>query len=124
MAGTGPQPEVLVVNDDFSSATSANQFYVRFVNLIPGTVTYDLALSGDGTVVVAGAAYKSVSPFVGIDVSKNASLVLRTAGGKTNIGAAYTFTSTANGRVLTVFARGLPGRTGAQAPGLNGYVNR
>lgn len=123
LGGAGTKPEVLVVNDDFSTATDPNKFYVRFVNLIPGTTTYDLALS-TGMVVVPAAAYKSVSGFIGIDVSNNASLVLRAAGTPTNIGGTYTFTSTANGRVLTLFARGLPGKTGTQAPALNAYVNR
>ncbi|CCH55051.1 hypothetical protein BN8_04283 [Fibrisoma limi BUZ 3] len=123
LTGAGQKPDVLLVTDDFSNANDPSKFYVRFVNLIPNDVKYDLALS-TGTVLVSGAAYKSVSPFVGVDVSNNVSLVLRAAGTTTNIGAVYTFTSTANGRVLTLFARGLPGKTGTQAPALNGYVNR
>jgi len=123
LTGAGLKPEVLLVNDDFSNAIDPNKFYVRFVNLIPNDVKYDLVLS-TGTVVIPGAAYKSVSPFVGVDVSNNVSLVLRATGTTANIGTTYTFTSTANGRVLTLFARGLPGKTGAQAPALNGYLNR
>lgn len=123
VVGTGRQPEVQLLPDDFSAATDPGKFYVRFINLIPGSPAYDLALS-DGTKLVTNAGYKTVSPFVGVDSKNNASFVFRIAGATTNVTTAYTFTGSTAGRVLTVFAQGIPGKTGVQAPKLNAYVNR
>lgn len=121
VAGDKAKQEVLVVNDDFSVATDPNKFYVRFINLISG-LNYDLALA-NGTILAPNLAYKSVSPFVTVDAINNASFVFRLPGTTVNIGT-ITFTSTVNGRVLTVYTRGIVGRTGTVAPGINFYVNR
>ncbi|GAB3554556.1 DUF4397 domain-containing protein [Spirosoma fluminis] len=123
LMGTGPQPEVQLLNDDFSSATDPNKFYVRFVNLIPGATAYDLLLS-DGTKLVSNVTYKTVSPFVGVDIKNNASFLFRVAGATANVTTALTYTGTTSGRVLTVFAQGVVGKTGTQAPKLTAYVNR
>ncbi|MBO0936682.1 DUF4397 domain-containing protein [Fibrella sp. HMF5335] len=129
VSGTGVQPETFLVNDDFSQATSSNRFYVRFMNLIPnGPTSYDLGLLGaDGktvTPLVQNIPYKTATAFIPVDVANGATLVLRGSGSAANIGANYVFTNLTNGRVFTVFARGVFGRTGAQAPALNGYINR
>ncbi len=128
VSGTGVQPETVLINDDFSQATSSNRFYVRFMNLIPNAPTsYDLGLlSNDGktvTLLAQNITYKTATAFIPVDVANNASLVLRASGTVVTVGT-YTFTNLANGRVFTVFARGVFGRTGAAAPGVNGYVNR
>lgn len=129
ISGTGVQPETVLLKDDFTQLTSSAKFYVRFVNLIPNAPTgYDLyVLSADGKVatpVAQNIGYKAASPFVTLDAFINPSLVLRAAGSTTNVGATYTFSNLANGRVLTLFARGIVGRTGTAAPAVNGYVNR
>jgi hypothetical protein len=123
VAGDKAKQEVLFINDDFSMATDPNKFYVRFINLISG-LNYDLALT-DGTVLVPNLGYKGVSPFMAVDATNNASFVFRLPGTKVNLNTApLTFTSTVNGRVLTVYTRGLVGRTGTVAPAINFYVNR
>ena len=125
VTGAGQQPETLLLKDDFSQLTAPTKFYVRFVNLIPNaTTTYDLLLSDGRTVVAQNIGYKTASAFVTLDVLSSPSLILRVSGSATNIGTAATFTNLANGRVLTLFARGVVGRTGTAAPGLNLYVNR
>ncbi len=129
VSGTGVQPETFLINDDFSQATSSNRFYVRFMNLISnGPTSYDLGLLGaDGktvTPLVQNIAYKTATAFIPVDVANGATLVLRGSGSAANVGASYVFTNLTNGRVFTVFARGVFGRTGAAAPALNGYVNR
>ncbi|GAB3571673.1 hypothetical protein GCM10027578_30350 [Spirosoma luteolum] len=121
--GTGAQPQVSLINDDFSAANDPSKFYVRFINLIPGSTAYDLALSS-GTVLASNIGYQGVSPFIGVDVSNNASFVFRLAGTTTNVTTALVFSSSTSGRVLTLVAQGVPGKTGAQAPRLISYVNR
>ena len=123
LTGTGAQPEVQLVNDDFTSAIDPNKFYVRFINLIPGAPAYDLLLS-DGTKLATSVAYKSITPFVGVDIKNNASFLFRVAGSSTNVATAATFTGSTAGRVFTVFAQGVVGKTGTQAPKLTVYVNR
>ncbi|RYC72011.1 DUF4397 domain-containing protein [Spirosoma sordidisoli] len=124
VAGNAARQEVVLVNDDFSGALDPSKFYVRFVNLIAGQ-NYDLALSSaNAPALVANLPYKGVSPFVPVDVSNNASFVLRASGSVTPIGTSLSFTNTANGRVLTIYARGIAGRTGTVAPGINIYTNR
>lgn len=121
--GTGTQPQVKLIPDDFSAATDPNRFYVRFINLIPNAPAYDLALA-TGTVLTSNVAYQGVSSFVGVDVSNNASFVFRLAGTTTNVSTALTFTSSTAGRVITIVAQGIVGRTGTAAPRLFIYVNR
>jgi hypothetical protein len=127
ISGTGVQPETVLLKDDFSQLTAPTKFYVRFVNLIPGT-SHDLYLLGaDGKTynsVVQGVTYKSSSLFLTLDVVTNPTLVLRAFGTTVNLGTAVTFGSLANGRVLTLVAKGVFGRTGAAAPSLSLYVNR
>lgn len=125
VAGDKAKQEVLLINDDFSMATDPNKFYVRFINLISG-VNYDLALAdAAGTVLVSNLAYKGVSPFMAVDASAGGSFVFRLPGTKVNLNTTpVTFTSTVNGRVLTVYTRGIVGRTGTLAPNINFYVNR
>lgn len=123
VAGAGTQPEVLLVNDDFSSATDANKYYVRFVNLITGANEYDLALS-NGTVIVPKLAYKASSAFVPVDGALASTFSLRLAGTTTAVGSNYNFTGSTSGRVLTIVAVGIPGRTGTVAPRITGYINR
>ena len=106
ISGTGVQPETVLLKDDFSQLTAPTKFYVRFVNLIPNSPTgFDLyILSADGKVatpVAQNIAYKAASAFVTLDVITNPSLVLRASGSATNLGTTYTFSSLANGRVLT-----------------------
>lgn len=121
LTGTGPKPEVLLINDDFSAAVDPSKFYVRFINLTPG-IKYDLALAS-GTVLAPNLDYKGVSPFVAVDASNNASFVFRLPGTSVSIGT-IAFTNTVNGRVLTVYTRGIVGRTGTVAPAISFYVNR
>ncbi|MBO0934365.1 DUF4397 domain-containing protein [Fibrella aquatilis] len=129
VSGTGVQPETTLLKDDFTQLNSSSKVYVRFVNMIPnGPATgYDLfILSADGktaTPVAQAIAYKGASSFVTLDAFTNPTLALRLPGATTNVGTVV-FSNIANGRVLTVFARGLVGRTGATAASLNLYVNR
>lgn len=123
VAGDRAKQELLFVNDDFSNATDPNKFYVRFINLVSGA-NYDLGLA-DGTVLAPNLGYKGISPFIAVDATNNGSFVFRLPGTKVNLNSTLlTFTSTVNGRVLTVFTRGIVDRTGAVAPGINFYVNR
>ncbi|QJD77008.1 DUF4397 domain-containing protein [Spirosoma rhododendri] len=121
--GTGTQPQVKLIPDDFSAANDPSKFYVRFINLIPNAPAYDLALS-TGTVLASNIAYQGISSFVGVDVSNNASFVFRLAGTTTNVTTAQTFTSSTSGRVVTIVAQGIFGRTGTAVPRLFIYVNR
>ena len=129
VSGTGVQPETTLLKDDFAQLTASSKVYVRFVNLIPnGPATgYDLfILSADGktiTPVAQAITYKGASAFATLDAFTNPTLALRLPGTTANVGT-VTFSNIANGRVLTVFARGLVGRTGTAAASLNLYVNR
>lgn len=120
--GTGAQPQVTVLTDDFSAATDPSKFYVRFINIVSNGPAYDVALSS-GQTIMTNVPYQSRSPFTAVDISNNASFVFRATGTTTNLGT-LTFTGSTAGRVLTIIAQGLVGRTGAQAPRLISYVNR
>jgi len=121
--GTGTQPQVTLISDEFNTAIDPALFYVRFINLIPNSPAYDLALA-TGPLITSNVAYQSASPFVGVDISANASFVFRSTGATTSAGTGLTFTGSTAGRVITVVAQGIVGRTGTQAPRLNVYVNR
>ncbi len=120
--GTGAQPQVALLTDDFSAANDPNKFYVRFINIISNGPAYDVALSS-GQTIITNVPYQSRSPFTAIDISNNASFVFRATGTTTNIGT-LTFTGSTAGRVFTIIAQGVVGRTGTQAPRLSSYVNR
>lgn len=121
--GTGTQPQVKLIPDDFNTATDPALFYVRFINLIPNSPAYDLSLAS-GAIIASNVAYQSVSPFVGVDLSNNASFVFRSTGTTTSGGPGVTFTGSTSGRVVTIIAQGIVGRTGTQVPRLSVYVNR
>lgn len=121
LAGTGTRPEVLLLTDDLSQTLDPTKYYVRFINLAIGQ-NYDLSLS-NGTVLAPNVALKAVSPFIPVDAGVNPSFVLRLPGATANA-ASITFNSNITGRVLTLIARGIPGKTGAQAPTLTLSANR
>lgn len=52
------------------------------------------------------------------------SFVFRSTGTTTSGGTGVTFTGSTAGRVITMVAQGVVGRTGTQAPRINVYVNR
>ncbi|WP_266368433.1 DUF4397 domain-containing protein [Tellurirhabdus rosea] len=122
LGGTAAQPVTVLLNDELPGPDNS-KFYVRFVNLIPGGQPYDLILRG-GSALLTGITAGTASQFVAVDVNSNVAFDLRAAGTTTNIGTGFAFTSNAAGRVVTLIAQGLPGRTGAVAPRLGGYVNR
>ncbi|CCH03060.1 hypothetical protein FAES_5061 [Fibrella aestuarina BUZ 2] len=124
VVGAGAQPETVLLKDELAPLNPTTSFYVRFVNLIPGTTTYDVLLADGTTVVARQVAYKAASSFITVPAIGSQSFLLRATGSATNIGTTYAFNSANDGRVLTLFARGVTGRTGTAAPALNGYVNR
>jgi len=121
MAGTGATPEVIVLNDDLSQTLDPTKFYVRFINLAIGQ-NYDFGLS-TGTILAPDLAYKGNSGFIPVDAALLPSFVMRLPKTAANV-VTVTFNSNITGRVLTFVARGVPGRTGAQAPSTTLYVNR
>lgn len=124
VAGAGAQPEVLLVNDSFEGGTDPSKIYVRFINLIAGS-TYDLALitPTPNVTLATNLAYKGISPYVAVDAITGPTFAFRLPGTTTNVSTTQ-FTSSASGRAITVFLRGVVGRTGTAAPGINVYVNR
>ncbi len=121
MAGTGVTPEVIVLNDDLSQTLDPTKFYVRFINLAIGQ-NYDFGLS-TGTILAPDLAYKGNSGFIPVDAALLPSFVMRLPKSATNV-SLVTFSSNITGRVLTMVARGTPGKTGTLAPSLIIAVNR
>lgn len=121
VAGPTLTPELILVNDDFSASIDPTKAYVRFVNLTSGQ-NYDIGLS-NGTILAPNLAYKGVTGFIAIDINTTPTFIFRVPGSTTNVGT-VSLTSTAAGRVITVFTRGVAGRTGTPAPNINLYVNR
>lgn len=121
VTGTGPQPELLVLSDDFSAATDPTKYYVRFVNLTAGQ-NYDLAVGTNAT-LAQNLAYKGTTAFIAVDANTSPVFAFRLPGSITNV-STVTFTGSTSGRVVTAFIRGVAGRTGTAAPGINFYVNR
>lgn len=121
VAGPTAKPEFLLLTDDFSAAVDPSKIYVRFINLTSGQ-NYDIGLS-NGTILAPNLAYKATTSFIAFDASIAPSFIFRLPGTTAALGTA-TLTSTSAGRVLTVFMRGVAGRTGTAAPNINFYVNR
>lgn len=122
VTGAGAQPEVLLINDNFEGGTDPAKIYVRFINLIAGS-TYDVALTTPNTTLATNLAYKGISPYIAVDAITGPTFAFRLPGSAANVGSIQ-FTSSAAGRAVTVFLRGVTGRTGTAAPGINVYVNR
>lgn len=122
LAGAGAKPDVLLLNDDFSTATDPAKFYVRFINLLVGGPELDLALV-KGAVLQSKIGYKGASSFIGLNVANGASFEIRPTGTSTVLLPAST-TSNSAGRVLTVILTGISGKTGAVAPRAFFYVSR
>lgn len=124
VAGAGPTPEILLVNDAFEGGSDPAKIYVRFINLIAGS-KYDVALTTPtpNVTLATNLDYKAVSPFIAVDAITGPTFAFRLPGSAVNVGAVQ-FTSSASGRAVTVFLRGVLGRTGTAAPNINVYVNR
>ena len=122
VAGAGATPEILLVSDAFEGGSDPGKIYVRFINLIAGS-KYDVALTTPNTTLATNLDYKAVSPFIAVDAITGPTFAFRLPGSTVNVGAVQ-FTSSASGRAVTVFLRGVIGRTGTAAPNINVYVNR
>ena len=121
LAGTGPKPEVIVLTDDLSQTLDPTKYYVRFINLAIGQ-NYDLGLTG-GATLLSNLAYKGISAFIPVNAAVNPAFSIRLPGSTADV-VGVTFSSNITGRVLTIVARGTPGKTGTQAPNLTIAVNR
>jgi hypothetical protein len=112
--------EPLILVDDLT-APAAGKAHVRFIHLSPNAPSVDITLS-DGTVVFGNYMFKDASAFTPLDAGTYP-LQVREAG-TTNVVLDLGDVTVANGKIYTVFAKGLVGGTGNQALGAQIIVNK
>lgn len=111
--------EPLVLEDDLRSPASGKS-HVRFIHLSPDAPAVDITLT-DGTVLFSNYIFKRASSFTPLDAGTY-NLQVRLAGTSTVVLNLPGITLT-NGKIYTVFAKGLVNGTGAQALGAQIIVN-
>jgi len=101
----------LVVQDNLA-APASGKAHVRFMHLSPNAPAVDITLT-DGTVVFANRAFGEYTAFTPLDAGTY-NLQVRLAGTSTVV-LNLPDIAVANGKIYTVFARGLAGGSGDQA---------
>lgn len=112
--------EAVVLEDNLTSPASGKS-HVRFVHLSPNAPAVDITLT-NGTVVFGDYIFKEASAFTPLDAGTY-NLQVRLTGTSTVVldlpGIALT-----DGKIYTVFAKGLVGGSGSQALGAQIIVNK
>jgi hypothetical protein len=109
----------LVLADDLTTP-AAGKAHVRFIHLSPDAPAVDVAVTG-GPVLFADKSFRQYTAFTPVD-SGTYDLEVRPAGSSTVV-LALPGVTLQNGKIYTVFARGLLGGSGAQALGAQIIVN-
>lgn len=109
----------IVLTDDLS-APASGKAHVRFVHLSPDAPPVDVAVQG-GPVLFADKAFKQYSPFTPVDAGTY-ELEVRLAGTST-VALPLNGVVLQDGKIYTVFAKGLLSGSGAQALGAQIIVN-
>jgi hypothetical protein len=108
-----------VLTDDLS-APASGKAHGRFVHLSPDAPPVDVAVQG-GPVLFADKAFKQYSPFTPVDAGTY-ELEVRLAGTST-VALPLNGVVLQDGKIYTVFAKGLLSGSGAQALGAQIIVN-
>ena len=106
--------------DDDLTAPASGKTHVRFVHLSPNAPAVDIAVTG-GPVIFPNYSFKQASSFTPIDAGTY-DLEVRLAGTSTVVLSLPGVTLPA-GKILTVYARGFVGATGADALGASVILN-
>ena len=112
--------EPLVLEDNLSAPASGKS-HVRFIHLSPDAPAVDITLT-NGTVVFGDYVFKEASAFTPLDAGTY-DLQVRLAGTSTVVLSLPGITLN-NGKIYTVFAKGLVSGTGTQALGAEIIVNK
>lgn len=112
--------EPMVLVDDLTSPASGKA-HVRFIHLSPDAPAVDITLT-NGAVVFGDYEFKEASPFTPLDAGSY-SLQVRLAGSETIV-LELPGISVENGKIYTVFAKGLVNGSGAQSLGAEIIVNK
>ena len=111
--------EPLVLQDDLTRPARGNA-HIRFVHLSPNAPAVDVAITG-GPIVFGNKAFKDYTPFTPVPAGTY-NLEVRVAGTST-VALPLPGIELREGRIYTVFAKGLLGGTGEQALGAGIIVN-
>jgi hypothetical protein len=111
--------EPLVLEDDLTRP-APGKTHVRFIHLSPDAPAVDVAVQG-GPVVFANKSFKQYTPFTPLPAGTY-DLEVRVAGTST-VALSLPGVRFKEGRIYTVFAKGLLSGTGAQALGAGIIVN-
>jgi hypothetical protein len=109
----------LVIQDNLGAPASGKS-HVRFIHLSPNAPAVDITLT-DGTVVFGNKAFSQYTPFTPLNAGTY-NLQVRLAGTSTVVLNLPNIVLE-NGKIYTVFAKGLVGRSGDQALGAQIIVN-
>ena len=111
---------VVVLGDDLTTP-SAGKAHIRFLHLSPDAPAVDIAIAGSGTVVFGNIGFKSFTGFNVLNAGTY-NLDVRLAGTSTVVLVLPAITLQ-DGKIYTVFAKGLVQGTGAQALGAEIILN-
>jgi Domain of unknown function (DUF4397) len=124
---TVPTQTAFVTEDDIFAAREDTASRIRFVHGLTGKVkdTLDVVRKIDSKIVFSGITFGKSTPFVVNQGNTPDSFFIRKAGSTTAYpGLGSVITTWAKGRTYTIYARGVSGKTGTQAPGMTFYTNR
>jgi hypothetical protein len=111
-----PQDSVsYILTADTATITTVGRGKVRFVNASPGANMFDI--TANGTLAFSNQAYKSVSKFIELPPG-NYDFKIYPTGLPTNVLSDLTPVTVQDGKIYTLYCRGIVGRTDSAAYGL------
>lgn len=126
---TLPTTDVFLIKENLNAIAdtggigSLGKYFVRFVNVTPLSLGYDLFASSDNITPITNVAYKTASNFIQLDVSTGPrGFTIRKAGTLTSIGS--TTITPVKGRMYTIFSYGIEGGTGLRVTRASVYTSR
>ena len=113
--------KLLVVEDDLK-APETDKAKVRFINLSPGSPTFDLAIQGTAAPLFTGKAFKEFTPFTSITPSDSYTFELKETNSST-VKVTLPAVKIEKGKIYTIWAKGLSSATDSTALGLSVLTN-
>ncbi|MGM9479044.1 DUF4397 domain-containing protein [Pedobacter sp. GSP4] len=112
--------KLLVLQDDLK-APDADKAKVRFVNLSPGTATYELAIAGTEAPLFPAKAFKEFTTFS--NIAPNDSYTFQLKQGST-VKVSLPAVKIEKGKIYTIWAKGLSSKTDSTGLGLSVMTNK
>lgn len=112
--------KLLILEDDLK-APETDKAKVRFVNLSPGTATYDLAVAGTDAPLFTAKAFKEFTTFTNIAPNDSYTFQLKQSG---TVKVSLPAIKIEKGKIYTIWAKGLTSKTDSTGLGLSVMTNK